>query len=198
MANGVASFAPAVEMPPRRSPPPCSPGGRPRPSAERRAFRIRRTLGERGGHRGARSRPDPRAAAEGLRGDPGLRMTLRRQRRRDPAVPRGTPSNRLVSRRRNEKAVGRRRRPKVGLPGLEPGTSSLSEKQDAFPEVSDPREMPANARILRAALFPSFQGIRLGCCTVAAHPDVSRRRSRSRIQRASAKDLGTILVHPSA
>ena len=56
----------------------------------------------------------------------------------------------------------------VGLPGLEPGTSSLSEKHDTLPKISSAYKMPANAQILSVALFPPFQSIRLGCCTVAA------------------------------
>src|ERR671921_2900803 len=65
---------------------------------------------------------------------------------------------------------------RVGLPGLEPGTSSLSEKHHALQEVSRVCKMPANLDIPCAKLFPSFQIIRLGCCTVAAH---ERRWERS-------------------
>jgi hypothetical protein len=57
----------------------------------------------------------------------------------------------------------------VGLPGLEPGTSSLSEKHDFLPGVSGVCKTPANSRILRVMLFPRFQDIVLGRCTVAAH-----------------------------
>ncbi len=57
----------------------------------------------------------------------------------------------------------------VGLPGLEPGTSSLSEKRDVLQELSRVCKFPANSRILTMRLFLSFQDIRLGCCTVAAH-----------------------------
>ncbi len=56
----------------------------------------------------------------------------------------------------------------VGLPGLEPGTSSLSEKCDVLPEVFRVCKIPANRHILRAMLFLNFQDICLGCCTVAA------------------------------
>ena len=58
---------------------------------------------------------------------------------------------------------------RVGLPGLEPGTSSLSEKRDALQEVSRVCKNPANTHIMRITPFPKFQNIRLGCCTVAAH-----------------------------
>ena|SRR5215208_281505 len=54
---------------------------------------------------------------------------------------------------------------RVGLPGLEPGTSSLSEKRGTFPKISRVCNIPANKDILYAKLFPSFQVIRLGCCT---------------------------------
>jgi hypothetical protein len=57
----------------------------------------------------------------------------------------------------------------VGLPGLEPGTSSLSEKHKALQEISRACKIPANSNILCARLFPCFQIIHLGCCTVAAH-----------------------------
>jgi hypothetical protein len=57
---------------------------------------------------------------------------------------------------------------RVGLPGLEPGTSSLSEKYDSLLEVSGLFKIPANERILALALFPAFQDIHSGCCTVAA------------------------------
>src|SRR5215212_1618592 len=45
---------------------------------------------------------------------------------------------------------------KVGLPGLEPGTSSLSEKRDGFPEFSPAHEYPANGRILKPTLSRVF------------------------------------------
>jgi hypothetical protein len=41
----------------------------------------------------------------------------------------------------------------VGLPGLEPGTSSLSEKCDGFLGFSSVYKHPANSRILRPKLF---------------------------------------------
>jgi hypothetical protein len=56
----------------------------------------------------------------------------------------------------------------VGLPGLEPGTSSLSEKHNALQEVSRVCEIAANKDIFYERLFLRFQDIRLGCCTVAA------------------------------
>jgi hypothetical protein len=56
----------------------------------------------------------------------------------------------------------------VGLPGLEPGTSSLSEKHNTLQEVSRICKIPANTHILELTLFPSFQDIYSGCCTVAA------------------------------
>jgi hypothetical protein len=57
----------------------------------------------------------------------------------------------------------------VGLPGLEPGTSSLSEKHDPLQEISGACKIPANKHIIFMLLFLSFQDIGLGCCTVAAH-----------------------------
>jgi hypothetical protein len=56
----------------------------------------------------------------------------------------------------------------VGDAGLEPATSSLYGRLITFPEVSGCCKMPANAQILRVALFPPFQKMHLGCCTVAA------------------------------
>ena len=56
----------------------------------------------------------------------------------------------------------------VGLPGLEPGTSSLSEKHDSLQEVSRTCKTPANNNILVSTLFPTFHDIYSGCCTVAA------------------------------
>ena len=58
---------------------------------------------------------------------------------------------------------------RVGLPGLEPGTSSLSEKHNTLQEVSRVCKIPANKDILLLTLFPSFPIIYPGCCTVAAH-----------------------------
>ena len=57
----------------------------------------------------------------------------------------------------------------VGLPGLEPGTSSLSVQRDALPEVSRDCKSPANKHIISEIVSSTFQDIRLGCCTVAAH-----------------------------
>ena len=57
----------------------------------------------------------------------------------------------------------------VGLPGLEPGTSSLSGKHNALLELSRVCKFPANTSILTLMLFSTFQDIGLGCCTVAAH-----------------------------
>jgi hypothetical protein len=56
----------------------------------------------------------------------------------------------------------------VGLPGLEPGTSSLSGKCDTFQERSGDCKLLANECILRWILFWGFQEIHSGCCTVAA------------------------------
>jgi len=53
----------------------------------------------------------------------------------------------------------------MGLPGLEPGTSSLSEKHDVLLEVSRVFKIPANQAIICITLFPSFQDIGLGCGT---------------------------------
>ena len=58
---------------------------------------------------------------------------------------------------------------RVGLPGLEPGTSSLSGKHDALQHVFRICKNPANRLVLLMTVFLIFQGIRLGCCTVAAH-----------------------------
>jgi hypothetical protein len=57
----------------------------------------------------------------------------------------------------------------VGLPGLEPGTSSLSGRCDTFQQCSEHCKLPANERILMQILFWGLQHIRSGCCTVAAH-----------------------------
>jgi hypothetical protein len=57
----------------------------------------------------------------------------------------------------------------VGLPGLEPGTSSLSEKRDTFPRSSWPCKLPANKGNWSMTLSLTFQEIYSGCCTVAAH-----------------------------
>jgi hypothetical protein len=57
----------------------------------------------------------------------------------------------------------------VGLPGLEPGTSSLSEKHDVLLKVSRGCKVPANSHIISKAVFSRFQDIHSGCCTVAAH-----------------------------
>jgi hypothetical protein len=57
----------------------------------------------------------------------------------------------------------------VGLPGLEPGTSSLSDKHDDFQEFSRACNIPANLDIFYARLFLSSQVIGPGCYTVAAH-----------------------------
>jgi hypothetical protein len=57
----------------------------------------------------------------------------------------------------------------VGLPGLEPGTSSLSEKRDGFLGFSSVHKYPANGCIFRPKLFSAFQDVYSGCCTVAAH-----------------------------
>jgi hypothetical protein len=56
----------------------------------------------------------------------------------------------------------------VGLPGLEPETSSFSEKRDGFLDFSSAHEYPANSRIFTPMLFLGFQHICPGCCTVAA------------------------------
>ena len=56
----------------------------------------------------------------------------------------------------------------VGLPGLEPGTSSLSEKHDALLRFYRVCKLPANLRNMDQILFSSFQEIYPGCCTVAA------------------------------
>ena len=60
----------------------------------------------------------------------------------------------------------------VGLPGLEPGTSSLSEKHDCIQGIPTLCKTPANTDITQTILFPRFQHIGLGYCTVAAqrHP----------------------------
>ena len=69
----------------------------------------------------------------------------------------------------------------VGLPGLEPGTSSLSEKHNALHEVSRVCNIPANRDIFYATIFLIFQDIRLGCCTVAAHTERARKYSNRSI-----------------
>ncbi len=56
----------------------------------------------------------------------------------------------------------------MGLPGLEPGTSSLSEKHNTLQEVSRVCKIPANIGISALMRFTIFQDIRLGCCTIAA------------------------------
>ena len=66
---------------------------------------------------------------------------------------------------------------RVGLPGLEPGTSSLSEKHNALQEVSRVCKTPANKHIIRMILFLRFQFVCLGCCTVAAHGTLGRTRT---------------------
>ena len=61
----------------------------------------------------------------------------------------------------------------VGDSGFEPLTSSASKKRDSFLDVSTTYKIPAHAVILALALFPIFQNMRLGCCTVAAHNALS-------------------------
>ena len=53
--------------------------------------------------------------------------------------------------------------------GFEPLTSAVQKRHDSFPEVSRNCKIPANKHIISEAVFPIFQDIRSGCCTVAAH-----------------------------
>src|SRR5215212_5791267 len=73
----------------------------------------------------------------------------------------------------------------VGLPGLEPGTSSLSEKHDVLPKGSRVCKTPANAHICCKTFFSVFQDDCLGCCTVAAHRGVEPSNCRSVSWRSS-------------
>src|SRR5215204_1296677 len=57
---------------------------------------------------------------------------------------------------------------RVGDSGFEPLTSSASRKCNTFQELSVTYKSPAYTGILALTLFPTFQTIRLGCCTVAA------------------------------
>src|SRR5215210_2256041 len=53
--------------------------------------------------------------------------------------------------------------------GFEPLSSAVQRRRQAMLELSRTRKMAANTYILAITLFPSFQDISLGCCTVAAH-----------------------------
>jgi hypothetical protein len=52
---------------------------------------------------------------------------------------------------------------------LELVTSAMRRQRYILLEVSRLCKIPAIERILARILFPSFQDIGLGCCTVAAH-----------------------------
>ena len=60
----------------------------------------------------------------------------------------------------------------MGLPGLEPGTSSLLEKRNNFLEVSKACKIPANIHIFLREDFPEpsgySSGLLHGCCTQIA------------------------------
>ena len=58
---------------------------------------------------------------------------------------------------------------KVEPRGFEPLTSAVQRRHDSFPEVSRACKIPANKHIISEAVFPIFQDIHSGCCTVAAH-----------------------------
>jgi hypothetical protein len=55
---------------------------------------------------------------------------------------------------------------RVGLPRLEPGSSSLSENEEAFLDISRACKIAANKRIFLTVLFLTFQDIYSGCCTI--------------------------------
>jgi hypothetical protein len=57
---------------------------------------------------------------------------------------------------------------RVGDSGFEPLTSSASKKYNTLQKVSRAYKIPANEGILALILFPRFQDIHSGCCTVAA------------------------------
>jgi hypothetical protein len=50
-----------------------------------------------------------------------------------------------------------------------PVTSAVQRRQDTLPDVSAVCKIPAKAADSALALFPVFQQIDSGCCTVAAH-----------------------------
>jgi hypothetical protein len=58
----------------------------------------------------------------------------------------------------------------VGLRGFEPLTSAVQRRYDSLLEVSGVCRYPANEQFSASSLFPAFQEIYSGCCTVAAHP----------------------------
>ena len=53
--------------------------------------------------------------------------------------------------------------------GFEPLTSAVQRRHDTLPDVSAVCKIPAKAVYPALALFPTFQEIYSGCCTVAAH-----------------------------
>jgi hypothetical protein len=53
--------------------------------------------------------------------------------------------------------------------GIEPLTSALPGRYDRFQECSQPCEMTIDMGIFAETLFPVFQVLHSGCCTVAAH-----------------------------
>ena len=50
-----------------------------------------------------------------------------------------------------------------------PLTSAVQKRQDRLPEVFEGCKTPANRCVSAQILFPAFQEIYSGCCTVAAH-----------------------------
>jgi hypothetical protein len=58
--------------------------------------------------------------------------------------------------------------------GFEPLTSAVQRRLDTLLERSVTCRIPANCRISALALFPAFQEIHSGCCTVAALGSPSR------------------------
>ena len=59
--------------------------------------------------------------------------------------------------------------------GFEPLTSAVQRRRHALLEVSRACKTAAKARIFFRTLFPSFQVIDSGCCTVAARGPYPRR-----------------------
>ena len=64
----------------------------------------------------------------------------------------------------------------MGDAGFEPAASAVRRQHDGLLELSGACKTPANSRISVLNLFPSFQEIYSGCCTVAAQGWDSRRR----------------------
>src|SRR5829696_3145764 len=52
--------------------------------------------------------------------------------------------------------------------GLEPLASAVQRQQDSLLDLSGACKIPANRKIRSLKLFPIFQEIHSGCCTVAA------------------------------